>query len=85
MLDLGTWRSLQAQTEILGYCECQDPDMLANTVMQAWKGWKSSILEKMYRRWELVLSLIPLDNGTEKYVDAYHGKLTSDPTANSDF
>ena len=83
MLDLGVWRSLQAQTKILGYHKRQDPDAIANTVMQAWKGWIN--LEKIYRRWELVLSLIPLDNGGEKYVDAFCRKLISDPTANSDF
>ena len=31
-----------------------------------------------------MLSLISLDNGGEKYVDKFCGKLTSDPTANSD-
>ena len=47
--------------------------------MAAWGNWSSKILEKIYQRWELVLSLILLDNGGNKYVESYRGKLTSNP------
>ena len=47
MLDLGGWHSLQANTEMLGYQQCKDPDMLAKTVMQVWHDCGAKVLENI--------------------------------------
>ena len=80
LLDLGVWRALQALVEKMSFRERYDPDVLAATVAQAWIEFSSEPIEKVYQRWELVLRLICLDQGGNRFVEQFRGKLTGDPT-----
>ena len=83
LLDLGVWRSLQSLVEKLSFRDRYDPDVLSQTVFRAWDNFSSSAIEKVYKRWELVLKLILLDTGGNRYVESFRGKLTGDPTSAS--
>jgi sentrin-specific protease 1 len=81
LLDLGVWRALQSLVEILSFRERHDPEVLASTVYKAWNDFRSEAINKVYKRWELVLDLILLDNGGNRFVESFRGKLTNDPTS----
>ena len=55
--------------------------MLASTVYKAWNDFRSEAIDKVFKRWELVLDLILLDNGGNRFVESFRGKLTNDPTS----
>ena len=80
LLDLGVWRSLQSAVENLSYQKRFDPDVLAQTVNDAWDKFPAKTIQKVYNRWVRVLELIKLDDGGNRYVEELRGKLTNDPT-----
>lgn len=85
MLDLGVWATVQCAVEKLSIGDRYDPNVLAKTVMKAWDDELSTdVLEKIYQRWERVLTLIQLDNGGNRFVEMYRGKLTKMPEPSND-
>jgi len=80
LLDLGVWRAMQSLVEKLSFRCRQDPNVLASTVQQAWLQFPAATIEKVYQRWLLVLDLIIKDDGGNRFVESYRGKLTNDPT-----
>ena len=84
LLDLGTWSALQSKTESLSYRQRQDPDVLCDTVLRAWNNLPVHAIGKAYKRWLKVLDLILLDNGGNRYVEQFRGKLTSDPSESTE-
>ena len=71
LLDLGVWRSLQSLVEKLSFRYRYDPDVLSQTVFRAWDNSSSSAVEEVYKGWELVLKLILLDTGGNRYVESF--------------
>ena len=57
---------------------------LATTVEQAWLQFPAATIESVYQRWLLVLDLIIKDDGGNRFVESYRGKLTNDPTTIGD-
>ena len=84
LLDLGVWRAMQSLVEKLSFRCRQDPNVLATTVEKAWLQFPATTIEKVYQRWLLVLDLILKDNGGNRFVESYRGKLTNDPTTVGD-
>ena len=85
ILDLGVWRALQSRVERLSYRNRQDKDVLAKTVKTAWQEFSPDVMTKVYRKWKRVVQhLIPLDDGGNRYVEEFRGKLTNDPNATQD-
>ena len=81
LLDLGVWRSVQSLK--LSFRDRYDADVLSATVFRAWNNFSSATIDKVYKRWELVLKLVLLDNGGNRYVESFRGKLTGDPSTSS--
>ena len=84
LLDLGVWRAVQSKVEKLSWRKRQDPNVLAETVEQAWDDFQTATIGKVYKRWKRVLELIKLDGGGNRYVEELRGRLTNDPNANEE-
>lgn len=79
LLDLGVWRSMQSYVETLSYRRLQSVEAIAEATEKAWDEFPAEKIEKVYKRWLLVLKLILKDKGGNRYVETHRGKLTSDP------
>ena len=84
LLDLGVWMAIQSLVEKLSWHDRYDESVLSQQVMNAWNDLQQSTLDKVYKRWELVLNLIQYDNGGNKFIERYRGKLTNDPVCSED-
>ena len=80
LLDLGVWRSMQAAVvRLCCFRQRHDPEVLAARVQDVWDAFPCSTIEKVYKRWELVLDLILKGDGSNRFVELHRGKLTNDP------
>ena len=72
LLDLGVWRSMQAAVERLCFRQRHDPEVLAARVHDAWDAFPCRTIEKVYKRWELVLDLILKGDESNIFVELHH-------------
>jgi len=76
LLDLGVWCSCQAVVEKRHRRRVKSSvNALARTVEEVWHEIDPIKLQKVYRRFELVLSLIIADHGDNKSIDKHRGEL----------
>lgn len=77
LLDLGYWATLQAMVERMHRLKRMDPDVLAETVYEAFSLLDPVKIERVYQRWEYVLDLIIKGEGTNDLVEKNRGLTKS--------
>jgi hypothetical protein len=78
LLDLGFWATVQSCVEKLHKFKRMDPDSLSRSVRDAWFGMDTmDKLDRIYKRWEHVLSLIEKGKGTNDLVESDRGLTKS--------
>ncbi len=79
LLDLGIWMSIQSAVDRISHGNRHDVDVVWRELIAVWDEYDSKKIEAVYKRWQKVLDLIILDDGGNRLVEKFRGKLTVDP------
>ncbi|GFH56775.1 predicted protein [Chaetoceros tenuissimus] len=79
LLDLGIWMSIQSAVDRMSHGNRHDVDVVWRELIAVWDQYDSKKIEAVYKRWQKVLDLIILDDGGNRLVEKFRGKLTIDP------